>query len=353
MIGTLLALLALSGCGVRLDGPAPAEPVPDADEISRQAMVADVVAVHDGAEQVLALLPPESAEATSLAQVMTFAQLHDDALGGVYDSGLDHGTDDTAQSQTELEPGTVPTDGTEAPAGTDATDPAAPAPTQPVPATSAGDVVALLTQSAARARGSLVTPTDPALARLYASIAASQLDSARDLAARTGVALVVPEAFTTAMPQTLPLHLSAADLTTLVRSEDAAGYAYEVMAARLADDARARALARADVHRDRAQVWAELASLDATSTDPREFAYTIPPAADGGSALASPETMAALAVDLESTLATTYATLTGVVDADSRAAMADLLVDSAGAARQWGAPLVAFPGMPEQSAPTS
>lgn len=346
MISTLLALLVLSGCGLRLEGPGPVEPVPDADEVSRQAMVADALAVQDAASQALAGVAAESPEAAGLAQIIDFADLHIAALGGVHSSGIaedpDSGSGD--QGQTELEPGSVPSgDAT-------ATAPVTP-PADPAPATTS-DVVALLAQSAARARGSLATPTDGLLARVYASVAASQLDSARALAAQTGAELVLPEAFTTQMPTTLPLNLSATDLTTVVRSEDAAGFAYEVIAARLSDGPRALAQERARVHRERAQTWAELASLDGTASDPREVAYALPTTADGASVVTSAEAMAELAVDLEETLATTYATFTGQVDAENRAAMADLLVDSSAAARAWGAPLAPFPGMPEQSDPT-
>ena len=346
MISTLLAVLMLSGCGLRLEGQGPLEPVPDADEVSRQAMVADAMSIHDAAQQARASAPADSAEVAALDQIISAADEHSLALGGVYSSGIDHG-DDTGtgdQGQTQLEPGSVPSsDGT----------PAAPvAPTAaPTPATSS-DVVALLVQSAARARGSLATPSDGLLARVYASIAASQLDSARTLAAHTGVEFVLPEAFTTQMPTTLPLNVSAADLTTVVRSEDAAGFAYEVMAARLSDAARTLAQNRAEVHRERAQAWAELASLDGTASDPRQVSYALPTTPDGSSAVSSPEAMTALAIDLENTLATTYATLTGKVDADNRAAMADLLADSSAAARAWGAPLAPFPGMPEQAAVT-
>lgn len=342
MISTLLALLVLSGCGLRLEGPGPVEPVPDADEVSRQAMVADTLAIQAAAEQALAGTAADTPEAAALTQIIDFADLHSAALGGVYSSGIEEDGDGTSgdQGQTSLEPGSVPS--------AEGGDVATATPTATTPATSS-DVVSLLAQSAARARGSLATPDDGLLARVYASIAASQLDSARALAALTAVDFVLPESFTTQMPSDLPLNLSAADVSTVVRSEDAAGYAYEVMAARLTDSARALAQARAEVHRERAQTWAELASLDGTASDPRQVAYALPATADGGSALASPETMAQLAVDLEDTLATTYATLTGQVDAENRAAMADLLADSSAAARAWGAPLAPFPGMPEQS----
>ena len=344
MISTLVTLLVLSGCGLRLEGPGPVELVPDADEVSRQAMVADALAVHDAAEVALAGVAADSPEAASLAEIIDFADLHSAALGGLYSSGIAEDPDSSTgdQGQTALEPGSVPSgDSTD-------TTPVAPT-TTPAPATSS-DVVALLAQSAARARSSLATPSDGLLARVYASIAASQIDSARALAAQTGAEFSLPEAFTLQMPTTLPVNLSATDLTTVVRSEDAAGFAYEVIAARLSDGARALAQERAQVHRERAQTWAELASLDGTASDPRQVAYALPTTADGKSVLASPEAMAQLAIDLEDTLATTYATFTGQVDAEDRAAMADLLVDSSVAARAWGAPLVPFPGMPEQSA---
>ena len=342
MISTLLALLVLSGCGVRWEGPGPQEPVPDADEVSRQAMVADAISIHDGAAEALAAAAPGSAEAATLELIISFTDQQVTALGGVYSSGIEPDSDGGSgdEGQTALEPGSVAS-------ADSAGAPVTPAPA-PAPATSA-DVVALLAQSAARARGSLVTPTDPLLARLYASVAASQLDSARTLATQAGIDFVAPETFTAAMPTTLPLNLSASDLTTIVRSEDAAGFAYEVMAARLSDDARALAQDRAQVHRERAQDWAELASLDGTASDPRQVAYTLPTTQTGGSALASPESMAQLAIDLEETLATSYATLAGQVDAENRAAMADLLADSSGAARAWGAALAPFPGMPEQA----
>ena len=342
MISTLLSLLVLSGCGLRLEGPGPVEPVPDADEVSRQAMVADALAIHDAAQEALAAVPADSPEAASLSQVIDFSDQHIAGLGGVYSSGIDEELDGGSgdQGQTPLEPGSVPSGDTAA--GGTAT-PTAP----PAPATTS-DVVALLTQSAARARGSLATPADALLARVYASIAASQLDSARALAGRVGADFLLPEAFTTLMPTALPLNLSATDLTTIVRSEDAAGFAYEVIAARLSDGARALAQDRAQVHRERAQTWAELASLDGTASDPREVAYALPTTADGASVVTSPEAMAQLAADLEETLATTYATFAGQVDAEDRATMADLLVDCSAAARAWGAPVVAFPGMPEQ-----
>lgn len=379
MISTVLALVTITGCGIRLESAAPQALVPDSDEISRQAAVADALLVQEEAGATLTTVEQGSPVAVVLTDVELLAGEHVEALGGEYVSGLgDEPTDaatavpqDPTDGQTELPPesvtddqgtidpsiaaspaetdGTAGTDGTEGTEGTDGTDPGAGAPaggstTDPP---SVERLVLLLTQAADRSRAALGTPKDPALARLFASVAAAHLDQARTLAATAGIEVPATESFTTVMPSTLPKNLAAADLSTLVQAEDSAGFAYEAMAARLTADDRATARSRAAVHRARAQTWAELASLDATATDPRAVAYDLPDAADGSPALTSRETMAALAATMESSLADSYGTFVGQVDAEARASMLDLLVDSHTAARAWGAPAVAFPGMPE------
>ena len=209
-------------------------------------------------------------------------------------------------------------------------------------------MVSLLTQSSSRSRGSLATPVDGSLARLYVSIAASQVELARDLASSAGIAFTVPEAFGTALPETLPANLSTGELTTLVRSEDSAGYGYEVAAARLPAESRTLSLSRAAVHRDRGQEWAELASVDETAADPRQVAYDLPDSADGSAPLSGVEVIVPFAAQLETTLTTTYATLAGQVDPEERAIFLDLVVDSYATARAFSAPLQPFPGMPER-----
>jgi len=376
MISTVLALVTITGCGIRLESAAPQALVPDSDEISRQAAVADALLVQEEAGATLTTVEQGSPVAVVLTDIELLAGEHVEALGGEYVSGLgDEPTDaatavpqDPTDGQTELPPESVTDDqgtidpliaaspaeadgtaGTDGPEGTDGTDPGAGAPaggstTDPP---SVERLVLLLTQSADRSRAALGTPKDPALARLFASVAAAHLDQARTLAATAGIEVPATESFTTVMPSTLPKNLVAADLSTLVQAEDSAGFAYEAMAARLTADDRATARSRAAVHRARAQTWAELASLDATATDPRAVAYDLPDAADGSPALTSRETMAALAATMESSLADSYGTFVGQVDAEARASMLDLLVDSHTAARAWGAPAVAFPGMPE------
>lgn len=364
MISTVLALATLTGCGIRLESAAPEALVPDADEISRQAAVADAILVQGEATATLATVDPGSPVAAVLTDIEGRAAEHVEALGGEYVSGLAEsstgeasgGAQDPSEGQTELPPGSVTDEqGTIDPSV--AASPAAPADTDLGSAATTDQsttgtpsverLVGLLVQSADRSRAALGTPVDPALARLFASVAAAHLDQARTLAATAGIEAPTTESFTTAMPVTLPKNLAAADLSTLVQAEDSAGFAYEAIAARLSDDDRATARSRAAVHRARAQAWAELASLDATPTDPRAVAYDLPDAADGSPALTSRATMVALAADAESGLADSYGAFVGQVDAESRASMLDLLVDSHGAARAWGAPTVSFPGMPE------
>lgn len=354
MIGTLLAVAVLGGCGIRLESPAIPELAPDADEISRQAMVADAIAIRDEATEALLTVPADSPAGVALQQVADFAVLHVDALGGEYVSGLSHtsgsGESETdASTQTSVDPDTLTEEPSDDPSAVadELPEGALPAEEPPVPATSS-TVVSLLAQSSSRARGSLATPLDGPLARLYVSIAASQVESARTLAAAAGVEFVLPETFGTALPTALPANLSTSDLMTLVRSEDSAGYAYEVAAARLPAESRTLSLARAAAHRERGQEWAELASVAETTTDPRQVAYDLPDGADGGPPLSGVEVIVPFAAEVESTLTVTYTTLAGEVAPEERAILLDLVVDSHAAARAFSAPLVAFPGMPER-----
>lgn len=355
MIGTLLTVVVLAGCGIRLESPAVPELAPDADEISRQAMVADAVAIRDEATAALGAVPAGTPEALALQQVADFATLHTDALGGVYVSGLGHATGSSesaadAGTQTSLDPETLADDEPTDPATSEGEVPAeGAAPTPAAAPASSTTVVSLLTQSASRARGSLATPLDGSLARLYVSVAASQVELARDLATSSGVTFTLPETFGTTLPEALPANLSTADLTTLVRGEDSAGYAFEVSAARLPADVRTLSLSRAALHRDRGQGWAELAGVHDTSADPRQVAYDLPDGADGTPPLGGVEVIVPFAAQLETTLTTTYTTLAGKVDPDERAVLLDLVVDSYATARAFSAPLQPFPGMPERT----
>lgn len=307
-----------------MESPSPTQPVPDATEASRRAAVQDVVDVGSQARATLAELPVDGKDGaaqkvevqrTSLESILADADAHLAALGGQYVSGL------------------VDADGV-------------PLPAEPAPGViSAGtqETVDRLVQSYARARGALATQEDDAVARLMASVAVAQLTRAQELAALGGD--TIPETETPAsaqVPDDLPEGLDV-DLTALITSEDAAGYAFEVLAPRLTDAERVAARTRAAQHRERADRWARLTQVAGTAQDPRQIAYQLP-----AGVLATPtDTSGVHAV--ESDLATSYATLVAEAGAQTRASMLDLFTDSYGAALTWGATPTPFPGLPERA----
>ncbi|QAY70570.1 DUF4439 domain-containing protein [Xylanimonas protaetiae] len=327
----------LAGCGVRLETPPPAEPVPDALEQVRRTAVADALGVADlatSAQQAEGLPEPVSAE---LARVAADAHAHVDALGGQYESGID--PDDDA----DLDP--------------------SPEASEPEPPATPAEVVGTLSDAAARNRTAATTTSGGDLARLIASIGASQAVSATRLAAlaavpgpdpvvptmpapgtttQTPAASPTPSPVATTPPggeqSVLPAGLTASDFRALVLAEDGARYALEVRAARTSGDDRARLLARSRAHGERAQAWAELGSIADTAQDPRRVAYAIPRADDDPT----------LVRTLETGLGTSFATLVGTTAPMTRGLLVDLLVESALTLDAWGAPPLAFPGLPEQ-----
>jgi len=327
VVPVLAAVLATSvlaaGCGVRLETPPPAEPSPDAVETARAGAVDDALAVAGLVADVTPLVT-DPAALEVLEQASTFATQHADALGGVYDSGLGDLLD--------------PDDG--APEGAHG------APDEPAPEEAAtdgvttDDVVTALVDAAQRAGASADVVPDAGLARLLASVAASEHLSAQRLATVTGS--TVPDVAVPPAPvvEDAPAGVGAADLATLVESEDAAGYGYEVRAAQTDGDVRTAAVARAAEHRARAQAWAVVAGTDGTAQDPRRVAYALPDDQDA----------AALARQVESDLAQTYASLVATAAASSRSAAVALLAETWASAVAWGAEPVAFPGLPERAA---
>ena len=322
----VLAATLLGACGVRMESPSPTQPVPDAAEASRRAAVQDVVDVARQARATQGTLPSEagreeqaavSAQLASLEAVVSDADAHLAALGGQYVSGL-------------LDADGVPL-------------PAEPTPADPAPGTQ--QTIDRLVQAYARTRGSLATQEDDAVARLLASIAVAQLTRAQALAAASGGEVPATEAPASAqVPAELPEGFDL-DVTALIEAEDATGYAFEVLAARLTDAQRVAARTRAAEHRERAEHWARLTEVAGPAQDPRQIAYEVP-----AGLLAEPADTTA-AHGLESALATSYATLVAEGGVDLRTAMLDLFSDSYGAALTWGAPPTPFPGLPEQSAP--
>lgn len=339
-VTALVTGVLAAGCGVRLETPPPTEPSPDAVEVLRAGAVDDALAVADLVADVTPGVT-DPATLAALEEAAAFAEQHAEALGGVYDSGLDD-LDLPAGDPTS----TAPADDTDEPAddgpGTAANGSEEDGTTDGPGdgAATTDDVVVALVEAAQRTGASADAATDAGLARLLASVAASEHVSAQRLAALTGSA-AADALVTTAPPvEEAPAGIGAADLATLVETEDAAGYAYEVRAAQSEDDARTAAVARAAEHRARGQAWALAAGTDGTAQDPRRVAYVLPDDAD----------VAALARQVESGLAQTYASLVATAAPTSRAEAVALLVDSWASAVAWGEPPVAFPGLPEQLA---
>lgn len=335
--GRLLAVVTVlatgvlaAGCGVRLDTPPPTEPSPDTVEVLRSGAVDDALAVA----ALVADVTPRVIDPTALAvlgEAATFAEQHVDALGGVYDSGLEEPTEPEGDVAGDAETGTA---GTDAPGtGTDAAG-------TPAPGTATtDDVVTALVGAAERTGAAADASPDARLARLLASVAASEHVSAQRLAAATGSTAAAGLAEPPPVDEA-PGGVGAADLATLVEAEDAAGYGYEVRAAQSEGDVRTAAVARAAQHRARAQGWALGAGTDGTPQDPRRVAYALPDGTDA----------AALARQVESGLAQTYASLVAAAAPTSRTEAVALLADAWASAVAWGEAPVAFPGLPEQTA---
>lgn len=345
--GPLLAVVAAlatgvlaAGCGVRLETPLPAEPSPDAVEVLRAGAVDDALVVADLVADVTPGVT-DPATLAALEEAAAFAEQHADALGGIYDSGLDDldlPADAPASTATAEDTG-APADDAPGTGHDGATDGGG----SDVPGdgtVTTDDVVVALVEAGQRTGAAADASTDAGLARLLASVAASEHVSAQRLAALTG-STSADVLVTTAPPvEEAPAGIGAADLATLVATEDAAGYAYEVRAAQSEGDARTAAVARAAEHRARGQAWALVAGTDGTAQDPRRVAYVLPDDAD----------VAALARQVESDLAQTYASLVATAAPTSRTEAVALLVDSWASAVAWGEAPVAFPGLPEQSA---
>ncbi|MFF1528635.1 DUF4439 domain-containing protein [Cellulomonas sp. NPDC058312] len=324
--------LLLTGCGARWETPPPGEPVPDAVEQARRTAVTDATELRlaaAGAAQGAA-----EPVAGVLALVGTTAATQEAALGGVYDSGL---------------PAATPT-----PTATATATPATPA-----------EVLALLGEAASAARTDARTATDPGLARLLASVAASRAQLVDLLAAALGVeapavdadpaaaadpgaaaASPSPSSSPTASPGPDPdaagTDLGRATLVALVLAEDQAGQGFEVAAARLSDDDRDRARTAGAQHRAAASAWAAAAGVAGTADDPRRVSYAV----EGD--LTTPEGVraacAALLVDLAAVHAD--AVLESAAGTTDRTAVVDGLRTSAVAALGWGAAPAALPGLP-------
>ncbi|MCA5893225.1 DUF4439 domain-containing protein [Isoptericola sp. NEAU-Y5] len=341
LVGGLVA-----GCGVRLETPPAAEPVPDALEIVRRTAVSDALLVAERADAALENVPARRERLVSeLTRIAADSRTQAAGLGGEYDSGL--GSDDPSVSPEGSAAG-----GAEDGSGD-------------VP-----DVVSALVDAAARSRTAAGSTADGPLARLLASVGAAQTVSATrlaDLADTTGPATPdveipaadrgapdddaepsdAPSAEQTSASDgeaspAVPEGLTARDLSTLVESEDATGYAMRLRAAIADGRRRDRLLERVASHADRADGWAAVAGTAGTDQDPRRAAYQVPRVAE--------QDDKSLVLMLEDDLTVDYATLVATTAPGTRTVLVDLLVDGALALDDWGAEPAPFPGLPEQDA---
>jgi hypothetical protein len=272
-----LATTVLAGCSLRLDTPPIPAPSPSQYELLRDAAARAEAHVLDA-------LPTTAGETTPgreyFVQVeAASANAHLDALGGVYVPF----------------PVATPTPST------------TPSPSAvPEPARD----VSSLTRAVAEARdgdlAAALIADDADLALVLASIGLSHAEALAvgtyQDAIAAGSAPLASErhmpgvAFSELVPASTAL--DATTLEGIIVAHDFAAYAYEVIAARSSDNARAQALERSRIHAHRA---AELVAIE--GADPRSPAYVIDHARLDGDA-----SMAALAHETEAGIADRYIT---------------------------------------------
>lgn len=301
----------LGGCGVRLETPDPPVLVADQAEQLRDRSAREAAALADAAAS--ATPAADDAVAAVLSLVAAASAEHVSALGGVYDPfpGVTPG------------PNPTPT-----PTGT------------PEPPT-ADTVLEELRAAAAASRADATTIDDPDMAHLLTAITLNRLLLVDALATALGGA--APELGEVTVPDALPAGMDPQAAVVLVQSEDAAGMAWEVVAARSADDARGRAADRAALHRERAQAWAEAAGIAGTGTDPRRSAYDLPDAITAADAPAEP--MWTALGQIEDALGLTYADLVPSVVPEARDGLLDAALEALRRAASLHVAVPALPGM--------
>ena len=316
--------LLLGGCGdLRLELPPPAAVEPDAAETLRQRAAVDAEALGRLARDAAAL-SADPAQTALLDEVAAAADRHLEALGGVYD------------------PPPVVVDGVDRP--TPSPTPAAP---ENLPPPTPDVVVAELRESAASARADSSAAQDGAMARLLAAVAVNRLLLADAVAAAAALPPDEAPAVAFEIPEAVPAGVTPADVAVLVQSEDALGLAWEVAAARSSDAEQDAAAARARLHRERAQAWADAGGLTGTDDDPRRASYDLPDAVRLGQ---DPAATTSTLSELEGALAEAYAGLVASAEPDTRSLLVDAVLDGWRERVRLGATVPAFPAVPELAA---
>lgn len=299
LVAVLLVVMALTGCGVRLDTPPPEVPTADATEQARQDAARAAADIHRAAQVARAALPGDDGLGAVLIAVETASTEHHAALGGVWEPWPGSGPDATAHPEARPSP----------------------SPTAEAVDASPATVLGLLEESAAAAREGALTH-DGDLGRLLAAVAISRTYLAADLAG----ALSAPTDMLPAEPLPAPEPGTVSPETS--RSLDAARYAFEVVAARSSGGQRDAAVARA-TH------LAEVADGVDPDEDRRDVAYDITRAVDGDRALAA-------AAELDVVRA--YVATLAEPDGDREAVLA-AATHAAGQVRSWDGTLPPLPGL--------
>ena len=308
LVGGVLVTTGLvtAGCGLDLgrvrfgDPPPPPRPTPGADELARRRAAESSRRLEAAVAAALGARPDLEPRLTAVAAAHA---AHRRALG-------------------------PPTD-------------ASPTPTESLPTVDpVAELLALESEAAGQALEDVAEVSAP-LARLLASVGSSRAVHARLLAGVLGQP--PPTAPTVGPPSTTAPDVgdgAAEALVAALDGEYAAVYTFGVIAARLTDAARERAVTSLEAHDllvERLSDWLAEADLDVPPSAP---AYQVP-------ALASAADAVALAVTIEEQVAVLDATLLAAATGDLRAAAADLLVQRALTASAWRGAGVPFPGLPE------
>ncbi|WP_371516981.1 DUF4439 domain-containing protein [Kitasatospora sp. NBC_01300] len=348
----LLALTALTACTGSHGGdgaPGNRGPLPNPDEPVILRSIAATDTLLAGYDALLA--GPGGAQAAVLQPLRAEVAQHRAALAyGLPAASVPPASPATPSTTPPAGPGGTPSappsgTATGAPSGTPVGTPAA---------------LAALERQTAQARLADLAAARPPLARLLASVAASDVLHAVALGDTTPLVAPPPAAATpteaptappsdqpTASPSAAPSAdpAAAAAVTALqgaLGAEHAAVYGYGVVGARLPEDQqRTDARTAYAAHEARRDAWQRLIGSLGAAPAAAAAGYQLP--------FAVTDTAGAtkLAAHLETRLTAVYADLVAAVPGPQRGTAADALRDSALRAHRWGAADPAFPGIPE------
>lgn len=358
----VVAVLALAGCGVRPETPAPTEPSPDATERVRARTVEDALTLADDAD-ALAATGVDGTLAAVLTEIARVGAAHAAALGGRYDSGLPEPT--SSPTATATSAATPPT-GAEllvtlaaatraAAADADRVDDGALARLLASVATSRGELTVRLaaavsspvpdttpTAADATTNSPPAGPEDTSATSGDGSATGGSTTADDPAAAEASSGPSTGDASSTSSP-TADVGPPMVTAVALALAHDQTAYALEVVAAQQSGDLRTRAVTAAAQHRTQSQEWAVRGGVAGTDADPRRVAYSLPAGLDDAA------TASSLVASLETTLADTYATAVAQVAAGARSELVVSLRTATAAASSWGAPAPTFPGLSEQT----